>query len=199
MGIAIIAVLGVILAFIATILAFVFIIPEKKRARMNKFGKFLHDLLNFKFLIIEKIIQFCYVLATSFTLVGGFLMLFWFEERYSFSYYYTDVRKEWMGYYGLLVMILGPIVVRIVYELVMMAILAVKNIIQINNKIKNQNGDEVKDTFSTDHLKEFAPAAAQPVVAPAPAAPAAPTASFCTKCGVPLGADGVCHNPNCNQ
>ena len=199
MGIAIIAVLGVILALIATILAFVFIIPEKRRTRMNKFGKFLHDLLNFKFLIIEKIIQFSYVLATAFTLVGGFLMLFWVQERFGFSYYggYTT-KKEWMGYYGLLVMILGPIVVRIAYELLMMAIIAVKNIIQINNKIKNQNGDEVKDTFSTDHLKEFAPAAAQPVVAPAPAAPAAPTASFCTKCGVPLGADGVCHNPDCN-
>ena len=66
-----------------------------------------------------------------YTLVAGFFMLFWFESSY-FSY-----GTEWYGYNGLFMMILGPIVVRIVYESLMLALIAVKNIIQINNKLKN--------------------------------------------------------------
>ena len=77
------------------------------------------------------------------------------------------------------------------YELLMMAVLAVKNIISINNKLRNQNGDAAApDIFSPDmsNLKDAfgkkeapvqaAPAAPQATVAPqttvAPAEPAAP-------------------------
>ena len=77
-----------------------------------------------------------------------------------------------MGGKGILLMILGPIAVRLSYELVMMAVLAVKNIISINNKLRNQNGDAAApDIFSPDmsNLKDAfgkkeAPAAkAEPV------------------------------------
>ena len=43
-------------------------------------------------------------------------------------------------------MILGPILIRLVYELLMMAILLLKNVISINNKLRNQNGKEEKDS-----------------------------------------------------
>ena len=112
MSMDVITIVGAIFAIAAAVLAFIFIIPDKKRAKLNKFGQFLHDLCNFKFLIIEKILQFCYVLATAYTLICGFFMLFWVES-YS-GYYYS--RSEWYGYYGLLMMILGPIGVRIAYE-----------------------------------------------------------------------------------
>ena len=36
-------------------------------------------------------------------------------------------------------MLLGPIAVRISYELIMMLVLAVKNIIEINGKLENKN------------------------------------------------------------
>ena len=41
-------VLPFIFAIVATILAFVFIVPEKCRKGLNKFGQFLHDTVNFK-------------------------------------------------------------------------------------------------------------------------------------------------------
>ena len=36
-------------------------------------------------------------------------------------------------------MVLGPIAVRLCYELLMMAVLLLKNVISINRKLKNQN------------------------------------------------------------
>lgn len=183
MSMAVISILGFIFALAAAILAFIFIVPDKKRAKLNKFGKFLHDLCNFKFLIIEKILQFCYVFATAFTLISGFFMLFQIETSY-YSY-----RTEWVGYRGLLMMILGPIFVRITYELFMLALIAVKNIIQINNKLKNQNDDAVDaDPFATPDVSEY--------YTPAPAAPAAET-SFCPYCGTQKKPDEFCSN--CGQ
>ena len=196
-----ISVLTIVLSLAATILAFVFIIPEKKRGTLNNFLKVVHDILNFKFLIIEKIFQFLYVLATAVTVIGGFFTLFTFTETYNWrTGKYTTV---WEGYWGFLIMILGPIVVRIAYELIMMAILAVKNIIQINSKLKNQNEGEVDDIFSTEKITAQIPIAQKPAapVTPAPAAPvtpapAAPAAKFCSQCGSPLRPDGTC--PRCN-
>ena len=37
------SVIGGVLAVIATILAYVFIVPEKCREKLNAFGKFLHE------------------------------------------------------------------------------------------------------------------------------------------------------------
>lgn len=161
-----------IVALAAAVLAFIFIVPEKCRAKLNGFGKFLHDLFNFKFMIIEKIFQFCYVFATAFVIIFGFFNLF------NYSYY-----LGWTGYNGLLMMILGPIAVRIVYELLMLAIIAVKNIIQINNKLKGQN-DNQKETLGELNLGDYKTDR-----------PIAPVGKFCTKCGSPLNADGTC--PNC--
>lgn len=180
MSIAVISILGFIFSLATAILAFIFIVPEKRRARLNKFGKFLHDLCNFKFLIIEKILQFCYVFATAFTLIGGFFMLFQIETSY-WSY-----STEWVGYRGLLLMILGPIGVRITYELFMLALIAVKNIIQINNKLKNQNDSSVDtNPFATPDVSEY--------YTPAPAH----ETSFCPYCGAQKKHDEFC--PNCGQ
>lgn len=49
-------IVGGILAIVATVLAYVFIVPEKRREKLNAFGKFLHDTCNFKYLIVEKIL-----------------------------------------------------------------------------------------------------------------------------------------------
>ena len=36
-------IIAVVLAIAATVLAFIFIVPEKRREKLNAFGKFLHD------------------------------------------------------------------------------------------------------------------------------------------------------------
>ena len=153
-------IIAILLAIIATVLAFIFIVPAKRREKMGKFGKFLHDACNFKFLIVEKILQALYIFFTALVILVGFFMLFCSDW------------SGWMGGKGILLMILGPIAVRLSYELVMMAVLAVKNIISINSKLRNQNeGAADTDIFDPDMsslkqafgVKEEQAAKAEPV------------------------------------
>ena len=112
-----------VLALVATVLAFIYIVPEERREKMGSFGKFLHDTCNFKYLMVEKILQALYIFSTAAVILFGVLMLFRTEYNY-----WTDSRI-WMGGYGLLIIILGPIAIRLSYELMMMAILLLKNVI----------------------------------------------------------------------
>lgn len=201
-------IIAFILALVGTIVSFVLIVPDKKRRSLNSFGVFLHDLFNFKYLIIEKILQFCYILSTIFIICYGILMLFCFQETW--GGYYGGTRLVWVGWSGFLILLIGPVVTRLVYEASMMLIIAIKNIIQINNKLKNQNEKaENNDVFSAapsanSYFRNNNAAPAAPTAPVAPATPAAPTAApttaapqFCTRCGAPINANGKCSNPNC--
>ena len=195
-----IPILATLATIVFTILAYIFIIPDKKRQKLGKFFKFVHDWLNMKSLIIEKIIRFFYVLSTISVLCTGFFMLFWVQEVYDWDPYYGYVvENQWMGWAGLLCMIIGPVLIRICYELIMMALLLVKNVIQINNKLKDQYEEVQAAPAKPAKPTPAAPVApAAPVVSAEPVAPApaAPAAKFCTRCGANLDENGTC--PNCN-
>ncbi len=216
------SIIGGVLAVVATILAYVFIVPENRREKLNAFGKFLHDTCNFKYLIVEKILQALYIFFTADMIILGFFMLFAAPKDF-----FGD--RHWLGGYGILIMILGPIVIRLVYELLMMAVLMLKNVISINNKLRNQNEKEEKGSVFTapdmsDLRQQFQSKVAQaqsahraPVqptqsapVQPAQSAPVQPTQSapvqptqsapvfkFCSKCGSPLDETGKC--PHCDN
>ena len=126
-------VISVLVALVLTILLWILVIPEKRRPKLGKFFAFLADLFNFKSLLIEKILKFTYVLLTLFAIVFGFCMLF------IVSY------GESMALYGVLIMILGPIALRLVYELSMMGVLLVNNVIEINRKMSVEQKAEKKE------------------------------------------------------
>lgn len=185
-----ILILAAVFAIVATVLAFVFIVPEAKRDRLGKFGKFLHDTVNFKYLIIEKILRALYIFATSYIILQGFFMLFYVERSYS---WFGDNYNKWYGGYGLLLMILGPIAVRLVYELLMMSILLIKNVIQINGKLKSDDGNDAPDIFTVPTIERAPVQYTAPMQQPTPVQqPKRPM--FCSKCGTPLAEDGTCHN-----
>jgi len=129
-------IVALILALGGTVASLILITPDKMRSKLNGFLRFVHDLFNFKFLFIEKVLQFCYILLTLYVFTEGFFMLF-----------QTTYWGDSLAGQGLLTMILGPIIIRIMYELLMMFVLLIKNVIQINNKLKNQNGKDVKSVF----------------------------------------------------
>ena len=169
-------ILALLLAITATVLAFIFITPAKKRANLNGFGKFLHDTLNFKFLIIEKILQALYIFMTAYTILLGFFMLFMVVD----NYYSTT----WYGGYGLLTMIVGPIAVRLAFEAAMMFILLIKNVIQINNKMKDDGSANTEDMFATPEIPTITPSK--------PEAETSTAASFCTNCGSKVEGGSFC-------
>lgn len=177
-----IAILALICALGATVLAFLFIVPEKKRKNLNKIGKLVHDILNFKFLIIEKIMQALYIFSTAFSIMAGFFMLFYFKSYSGWGYSET----YWGGGWGLLLMIGGPIVIRLAYEGIMMAILLVKNVIQINNKVQAPVGEDGKQAEEADMFEVNLPFSApekkaEKVVEAQPTEVLTP--SFCSRCG----------------
>lgn len=185
-------IIAAVLALVATVLAFIFIVPEKKRPQLGAFGKFLHDTCNFKHLMVEKILQALYIFTTAATILFGVLMLFRTE------YNYWTGERVWMGGIGLLIIILGPIVIRLSYELMMMAILLLKNVISINRKLADQTGKDEGDVFNGSAVEELREAARQRKAAQAAQAAqsAAPvqSANFCGQCGAKLE-NGVC--PHC--
>lgn len=165
-------VLAMVSAIAATVLAFIFILSDKKKEKLNKFGKLIRNICNFKTLILEKILQALYVFATAFCVLAGLFMLIGFD--------YCDGKFTWHGGYGLLLIILGPVAVRLVFELVMMFVLLVKNVIQINNKLKDNGEGEKDDLFSLPSLKIRKKEETGPV--------------YCVHCGAKL-TDGRC--PDC--
>ncbi len=185
-GINIIGILAAVFALAATVLAFIFIVPAKKRKSLNKLGKLIHDIVNFRFLIIEKILQALYIFATAYVIGTGFFMLFYVQNYWGYT--------KWYGGYGLLVMILGPIVIRLAYELLIMMVLLVKNVIQINNKIKSDGSNEV-DAFAVPGMETYKEAPAASPIEPETVAQTDNT--FCIYCGASLNGANFC--PVCGK
>ena len=121
-------IIGILLAVAATIVLYIKVMPKKYDGKLeNKFLQFLHDFFHFK--------TFYIVLLTCACIFVGFLLLFGKIEYYG---YFGATFEQSTFLYGLGLMILGPLVLRVTYEFVMMAILLVQNVIAINRKLKAQ-------------------------------------------------------------
>lgn len=144
-------IIGVILALAATIVAWIMIVPENKRPKLNKFFQYLHDLFNFKSLWLEKILKFLYIFETLACVIVGFVWLFNFS---SYSGIYGRSHVTWNGWIGLLLMIFGPIINRIIYEFLLMLVLLVKNTMDINDKLNAQPGSRYQEKLAEAQRRE---------------------------------------------
>ena len=127
-------IIGIVLAVAATIFICVRVLPKKYDGRLNsKFLQFLHDFFNFKTFYIEALTKFIFVLLTCLCIFVGFLLMFGKFEYYG---YFGMTFTQSTFLYGLGIMLLGPLVLRVTYEFVMMAILLMQNVIDINRKMK---------------------------------------------------------------
>ncbi len=110
-GIGVWMVIATILAIVGGILVY-FLFVKGKTSPKGKFAKWLKDFLEFKIMWIEPILKVIYYIATifvvlnsfSFLALGGTGILMW-----------------------LLTMILGPIIIRVLYEATMMFIMIWRN------------------------------------------------------------------------
>lgn len=120
-------ILGSIVGIAATVLACIYLFSEEKAAKLNNFWYTIHNLINFKTLIIEKILKVLYVLATCSVIGTGFFMLFSVTKSWGGT--------TWNGIMGLILMIIGPFIVRLIFELFMMFIVLVDNSSAIRKKL----------------------------------------------------------------
>jgi hypothetical protein len=164
-----------IFALAATITLFIIVLPQKKNGKLSPFLQFLHDTFHFKKLFLELILKILYVFSTCFCIFAGFFLLFSRTEYISYGYFSSHSSySESTALTGLCLLIVGPIVLRISYEFLMILILAVKNLLEINHKMD----PIVKAIEKTD--------------------PQEPNYLYCTQCGTHYDTNaGNC--PNCGK
>lgn len=124
------------ISLIITIVLYVVFLPDSKRASLSKTLQGLHDFLKMKKLYIEKVIRFIYVLCTISGILSGF-----YSMKDSFII-------------GLLSVILSPIVTRLIYECLMLKIIEVRNVVEINSKLKAVSDETVFDNNLGDDFAE---------------------------------------------
>lgn len=176
-----ITILSALLAVTGTVLIFVFVLPSSKRAGLPKFGKWIHDLFKFKSLVVEAVLRFLYILSTLFVILDGFFTLF---------------TKNYLGHsnalQGLLTMIFGPIAVRLGFELMMLLILLVKNVMAINRRLSGEDAGDTQMDFipGLRALLNTEPDAVSEVPVdtscPSCGSMATPEQAFCSNCGQKL-------------
>lgn len=127
-------ILSAVAAAAGTVLIFIFILPGDKRANLPTFGKWIHDFLNFKSFIVEAVLKFLYILSTLFVVLYGVFTLF--TENYL---------GQSNALQGVLMIVVGPLAVRLAFELLMLLILLTKNVMSINRRLSgNEDGTEME-------------------------------------------------------
>ena len=121
---------SLILSAIVTVIAMIFIyaviMKEGNYSNLSPLCKKLHDIFNFKKLLLESVLKFCYILCTVACVVTGAFMLI------SVYGYYEDP----MFFMGLITIVLGPIAIRLTYEASMMFIILVNNVVKISKNLE---------------------------------------------------------------
>ena len=142
-------VVGGIAAIVATVYLCIKVLPAKYDGTFDKkIFQILHDYFNFKTLYLESVLKVIFTLASVSSIVVGAVMatvgnVFWFigsivdAVRYGYGVDDWIFRNLFTNFFGgIAIAVLGPIALRLVYEGIIMFILLVKNVIDINNKMK---------------------------------------------------------------
>jgi len=133
-GTAVWTVIAFIIAIAAGIMIYFMFVKDNKPVS-EKLQK-LKDLLDFKTMLIEPILKIVYIIATVFIILFSFGLI-----SLNFVLF-------------LMVLILGPIAIRIVYELMMINIMIWKNTKEINDNIKAKNNVLPKSTKTTNKVEK---------------------------------------------
>ncbi len=155
--------LGILaLAVAVTALLVVLVLPKEKDGRLPSFFQLLYDLFTPKTLVIEKLMQILYVFLTCLAVLYGIVVFF--------SGFFSGFGNLVMG---LLVLTVGPILLRVLYELALLLVMQVKTVREISQKLDNM-GDAMKTSYHSAPVpSESAP----------PAKREAPPLVHCSACG----------------
>ncbi len=150
-------VVGIAALIAAMAFLYLKVVPKKHDGTFNKkIFQHLHDYFNFKSLYIESVMKFLFTLLTVaciifgvVTILSAFLGIFsniYYMLKYSFFSFGSLISSFFRTLIGgVAVTALGPVVIRLVYEGIMMFILLVKNTIDINNKLGGSDKEQDKE------------------------------------------------------
>ena len=151
-----------VLAVALTALLVVLVLPKEKDGHLPSVFQMLYDLFSPKTLVMEKLLQILYVFLTCLAVLYGIVVFF--------SGFFSGFQNLALG---LVILAVGPILLRVGYELILLLVMQVKTTREIHQKL-------------TQMTEERGPAAAPGRQQPAPetAAPAAEKSAV--PCHVPL-------------
>lgn len=129
------AIIGGLAALVITILICALILPKSKEGQFTGFMKFIRDYFLMKYLVLEAVLRFFFILNTVGCITIGFFLLFSRLPGYNYMSGYTSTGGGSAALIGLAYIVFGPFVVRITYEVFMLAIMTLKNIMEINAKM----------------------------------------------------------------
>jgi len=104
-------------------------------SKPSAFSRFLYDFFHFKKLYLEEILRFTYTLSTAACIAVGAMLLIGYKETLHYAHGNMSAITESTFWNGIILMIAGPVALRIGYELIMMVFLLVKNVMEINHKL----------------------------------------------------------------
>ena len=142
-------ILSIALSIAGMVFLYLKILPKKYDGTFgNDFLQMIHDYFNFKKLYIESVLKFLFSLATISCIASGIAVIvsmflglfrsigdFLIGRIWSLEY----ILPSFFGgiFIGIIMIVAGPVIIRLIYEGIMMFILLVKNVIEINNKTKD--------------------------------------------------------------
>lgn len=155
------AVVGIAAVVVGMIFLYRKVIPAKLDGTFgNKWMQRLHDYFNFKKLYIEAVLKVIFtVLTITFVVFGVVGVLTAFSDLLfnmidsAMNGYFAVAFGRYMSSFfvslleSLALIVVGPVVTRLIYEGTMMLILMVKNVMDINNKIKAPKEDAEEETL----------------------------------------------------
>lgn len=174
-----------VIAVVLTALLAVLVLPKHKDGKLPGFFQLLYDAFTPKTLLLEKILQ---ILNVFFSIVAVLLGL-WMIFRGLFA-------NTTLLMMGLLLLILGPVLCRVGYELILLRVMQVKATREINRKldclVPEGTARAVEEEDLTGEVEDTEP--------PAEKTPSAPPRAHCPSCGTwyqeALGKCPVCGQPH---
>ncbi len=157
-------VMAVLAAIAATVLLCIKVLPAKKDGTFSKkLVQRTHDYFNFKKLYLEQILKILFTFLTiasilvgvCYATLGNFIQFIgnisdaikYDVYDYMSKYIWKTLGNNILS--GLAIAVLGPIALRLVYEMLMMFVLLVKNVIDINGKLKSKT-EEPKEEVTAE-------------------------------------------------
>ena len=113
-----------VLAVALTALLVVLVLPKEKDGHLPSVFQMLYDLFTPKTLVMEKLLQILYVFLTCLAVLYGIVVFF--------SGFFSGFQNLALG---LVILAVGPILLRVGYELILLLVMQVKTTREIHQKL----------------------------------------------------------------
>lgn len=116
--------IAVIISLVGALAVQIVFLAQKNEGKFTGFVGWVYEFLHFRKMLLETILRLAYIFSAIFLVVGGFVSLF--VSR-------GNIFQNILAF--LLVATVGNVILRLVYELLMMGIVLCRNVADINRKM----------------------------------------------------------------